>query len=232
LEALNGWWDDYLLASVTVAKVFICSLILMVIFGLLGASAKLSSNRLANALGNAYTVFFRGTPEILVILLLYFGSAISLTAIARYFEPSVNFVDIPPFWAGTIAIALVVGSYATETFRGAFKSVRRGSIEAARALGMNGLQTFFYIRLPEMWRTALPPLGNHMLSLIKDTALISIIGLNETLFVAKQAASTTGQPFTMYIVVGLIYLCFSSAITLAVMILETFANKHMQRRPS
>lgn len=71
MEALNGWWDDYLLASVTVAKVFVCSLILMVIFGLLGASAKLSSNRLANAVGNAYTVFFRGTPEILVILLLY-----------------------------------------------------------------------------------------------------------------------------------------------------------------
>lgn len=63
MEALNGWWDDYLLASVTVAKVFVCSLILMVIFGLLGASAKLSSNRLANAVGNAYTVFFRGTPK-------------------------------------------------------------------------------------------------------------------------------------------------------------------------
>ena len=232
METLNGWWDDYLFASVTVAKVFVSSLILMMIFGLLGAAAKLSSNRLANALGNAYTVFFRGTPEILVILLLYFGSAVSLTAAVRVFQPTVNFVDIPPFWAGSIAIALVVGAYATETFRGAFNSVRRGSIEAARALGMNGLQTFFYIRVPEMWRAALPPLGNHMLSLVKDTALISVIGLNETLFVAKQAASTTGKPFTMYIVVGLIYLCFSSVITLSVMLLETFANRHMQRRPS
>jgi len=232
LEALNGWWDDYLLASVTVAKVFVCSLILMVIFGLLGASAKLSSNRLANAVGNAYTVFFRGTPEILVILLLYFGSAVSLTTIARVFDPSVAFVDIPPFWAGSIAIALVVGSYATETFRGAFNGVKSGSIEAARALGMNGLQTFFYIRIPEMWRIALPPFGNHMLSLIKDTALISIIGLNETLFVAKQAASTTGKPFTMYIVVGLIYLGFSTAITISVLLLEALANRHIQRRPS
>lgn len=232
MDALNGWWNNYLFASVIVAKVFTCSLILTVIFGLLGAAAKLSSSRVLNVIGNAYTVFFRGTPEILVLLLLYFGSAVSLTAVARFFNPAVKFVDIPPFWAGSIAIALVVGAYATETFRGAFKSVKPGSVEASRALGMSALQTFIYIRLPEMWRTALPPFGNHMLSLIKDTALISIIGLNETLFVAKQAAGVTGKPFTMYIVVGLIYLFFSSAITLSVNLLEYLANRHLQRRPS
>jgi polar amino acid transport system permease protein len=78
-----------------------------------------------------------------------------------------------------------------------------------------------------MWRIALPPFGNHALSLIKDTALISIIGLNETLFVAKQAISTTGKPFTMYIFVGLIYLMFSTVITLTVMGLEKYANRHL-----
>ncbi len=231
MDALSGWWDDYFWASVTVAQVFVCSLVFMVVFGLLGAAAKQSENALANNLANAYTVFFRGTPEILVVLLIYFGSAVTLTGIARLFDPSIRFVDIPPFWAGTIAIALVVGSYATETFRGAFNGVNPGSIEAARALGMNKVQTFFYIRIPEMWRLALPPFGNHMLSLIKDTALISIIGLNEMLFVAKQATSTTGKPFTMYIVVGLIYLAFSSVITFSVMILENIANRHTRRAP-
>jgi polar amino acid transport system permease protein len=87
---------------------------------------------------------------------------------------------------------------------------------------------FFYIRVPEMWRLALPAFGNHMLSLIKDTALISIIGLNETLFVAKQAIATTGKPFTMYIVVGLIYLGFSTVITLTVMALERYGQRHMR----
>ena len=158
----------------------------MILFGLIGAGAKLSGNRLAQRIASAYTVIFRGTPEILVILLLYYGSAITLTAIAQIFNPEIKFVDVPPFWAGTIAISLIVGSYATETFRGAFLGVNPGSIEAARALGMSNLQTFIYIRIPEMWRIALPPFGNHMLSLTKDTALISIIGLNETLFVAKQ----------------------------------------------
>ncbi|NND01061.1 MAG: ABC transporter permease [Gammaproteobacteria bacterium] len=225
MEAITGWWDDYFWGSIVVAKVFITSLALMILFGLLGAAAKLSDNRIAQKIAGAYTVVFRGTPEILVILLLYFGSAIVLTSIAQLFDPEVKFVDVPPFWAGTIAISIIVGSYATETFRGAFLGVNPGSIEAARALGMSTAQTFIYIRIPEMWRIALPPFGNHMLSLVKDTALISIIGLNETLFVAKQAISVTGKPFTMYIVVGIIYLGFSSVITLSVMAIERFGNR-------
>ena len=76
-----------------------------------------------------------------------------------------------------------------------------------------------------MWRIALPPFGNHMLSLIKDTALISIIGLNETMFVAKQAITVTGKPFTMYIVVAAIYLAFSTVITLSVIGLEKFGER-------
>lgn len=225
MDVLTGWWDDFFWGSVVVLKVFLASLVLMVLLGLVGAAAKLSNIGAARRFANAYTIVFRGTPEILVILLLYFGSAITLTSIAQLFDPEIKFVDIPPFWAGTIAIALIVGSYATETFRGAFLGVKPGSIEAAHALGMSGLQTFVYVRIPEMWRLALPAFGNHMLSLIKDTALISLIGLNETLFVAKQAIGTTGKPFTMYIVVGLIYLGFSTVITLAVMGLERYGNR-------
>lgn len=225
MDVLTGWWDDFFWGSVVVLKVFLASLVLMVLLGLVGAAAKLSNIGAARRIANAYTIVFRGTPEILVILLLYFGSAITLTSIAQLFDPEIKFVDIPPFWAGTIAIALIVGSYATETFRGAFLGVKPGSIEAAHALGMSGLQTFVYVRIPEMWRLALPAFGNHMLSLIKDTALISLIGLNETLFVAKQAIGTTGKPFTMYIVVGLIYLGFSTVITLAVMGLERYGNR-------
>ena len=225
MESVSGWWDDYFWGAVVVAEVFLASLVLMVLFGLLGAGAKLSGNRLAQKIAGAYTVVFRGTPEILVILLLYYGSAITLTAIAQIFDPEIKFVDVPPFWAGTFAISIIVGSYATETFRGAFLGVNPGSIEAARALGMSPLQTFIYIRIPEMWRIALPPFGNHMLSLVKDTALISIIGLNETLFVAKQAIGVTGKPFVMYLVVGAIYLGFSTMITLSVMGLERFGKR-------
>ncbi len=229
MEVLTGWWDDFFWGSVVVVQVFLVSLVLMVLFGLIGAGAKLSKNRVANKIAAAYTVVFRGVPEILVLLLLYFGAAIAITNIAQIFDPDIKFLDIPPFWVGSFGIALIVGSYATETFRGAFLGVDPGQIEAARALGISSFKTFIHIQIPEMWRLALPAFGNHMLSLIKDTALISIIGLNETLFVAEQATGTTGKPFTMFIVVGAIYLTFSTIITLTVMVLEKYANQHLER---
>lgn len=228
MDVITGWWDDFFWGSVVVVEVFVVALIMTVLFGLIGAAAKLSRSRVAKYIASGYTVVFRGTPEILILLLVYFGSAVALTAVSQTFDPEVKFTDIPPFWAGAFAIALIVGSYATETFRGAFLGVDPGQIEAARALGLSSLQTLVYVRIPAMWRLALPPFGNHMLSLIKDTALIAIIGLQETLFVAEQAIGTTGKPFTMYILVGVIYLGFSTIITLTVMVLERYANRHLE----
>ena len=228
MDAITGWWDDFFWGSLVVVELFFVALILTVLFGLIGAGAKLSNNRAAKAIAGGYTIVFRGTPEILVLLLFYFGSAVTLTWIAQIFDPEVKFMDFPPFWAGSLAIALIIGSYATETFRGAFLGVEPGQVEAARALGISNLKTFLYVRIPAMWRLALPPFGNHMLSLIKDTALIAIIGLEETLFVAEQAIGYTAKPFTMYILVGAIYLGFSTIITLTVMALEKYANRHLE----
>ncbi len=228
MDAITGWWDDFFWGSLVVVELFVVALIMTVLFGLIGAAAKLSNNRVAKAIASGYTIVFRGTPEILVLLLFYFGSAVTLTAIAQIFDPEIKFVDFPPFWAGALAIALIIGAYATETFRGAFLGVEPGQVEAARALGISNLQTFIFVRIPAMWRLALPPFGNHMLSLIKDTALIAIIGLEETLFVAEMAIADTAKPFTMYILVGAIYLGFSTIITLSVMMLEKYANKHLE----
>ena len=228
MDAIDGWWDDFFWGSLVVVELFFVALIMTVLFGLISAGAKLSNSRVAKSIASGYTIVFRGTPEILVLLLFYFGSAIVLTAIAQIFDPEIKFVDFPPFWAGSFAIALIIGSYATETFRGAFLGVDPGQIEAARALGLSNLQTFIYVRIPAMWRLALPPFGNHMLSLVKDTALVAIIGLEETLFVAEQAIAYTAKPFTMYIVVGAIYLGFSTIITLTVMGLERYANRHLE----
>ncbi len=228
MDAITGWWDNFFWGSLVVVELFFVALVMTVLFGLIGAGAKLSNNRAAKAIASGYTIVFRGTPEILVLLLFYFGSAVTLTWIAQIFDPEIKFVDFPPFWAGSLAIALIIGSYATETFRGAFLGVEPGQVEAARALGVSNLKTFIFVRIPAMWRLALPPFGNHMLSLIKDTALIAIIGLEETLFVAEQAIGYTAKPFTMYILVGVIYLGFSTIITLSVMTLEKYANRHLE----
>ena len=227
MSALAGWGDDYFWGAMVILRIFAISLALSIIIGLVGSAMKLSGNRLAQTIANAYTVVFRGTPELLVLLIVYFGAAVTLTAIAQSFDASVKFIDVPPFWAGAFAIALIVGAYMTETFRGAFLGVNPGHVEAARALGLSNFQTFVHVRIPQMWRLALPNFGNHMLSLMKDTALISVIGVEEIVFVAEMATTVTTKPFTMYIVVALIYLCITTVITLAVMALEKYANKHL-----
>ncbi len=228
MSDLTGWWDDYFWSALVILKVFAVSLVMTVILGLIGATAKLSKSKIANILANTYTVVFRGTPELLVLLIFYFGSAITLTAIAKSVNPSIQFLDIPPFWAGALGISLVVGSYATETFRGAFLGVDPGHIEAGRSLGLSNLQTLLYIRIPQMWRLALPSFGNHMLSLMKDTALISVIGLEEIVFTAQMATTVTMKPFTMYFVVALIYLAITTVLTLSVMVLEKYAGRHLE----
>ena len=229
MSAVVGWLDEYFWGAMVVLRVFGVALVMAVLFGLIGSAAKLSGSRVAQALSGAYTVVFRGTPELLVLLIVYFGSAVTLTSLVQTVDPEIKFVDIPPFWAGALAIALVVGAYMTETFRGAFLGVDHGQIEAARALGLSNLQTFVYVRIPQMWRLALPNFGNHMLSLMKDTALISVIGLEEIVFVAEMATTVTIKPFTMYFVVALIYLAITTVITLAVAGLEKYANRHLER---
>ncbi|WP_377842030.1 ABC transporter permease [Bosea sp. UC22_33] len=226
-EELWRWSGPFLQGSLVILLVFLVSLVLTVIWGLIGASAKLSSNRVARGAANAYTVIFRGTPEFLVLLLLYFGSAITLTALAKLVWPQTRFVDLSPFWAGSIAISMIVGAAATETFRGAFLGVDQGQVEAGRALGLRRFQVFILIRLPQMWRLALPSFGNHLNSLVKDTALISVIGLQEIMFTADMAASTNSMPFAMYFTVALIYLAFTTVVTVVIRRLERRANHFM-----
>ncbi len=225
---LAGWWDDYFWGATVVLKVFVVSLIMATLFGLIGSSMKLSKSKIANKIADLYTVIFRGTPELVVLLLIYFGAATFVTSIAQLFDPSIKYVDVPAFWSGSFAIGLIVGAYMTETFRGAFLGVDSGTLEASRALGISNFNTFIYIRVPQMWRLVLPNFGNHMLSLMKDTALISIIGLEEIFFVAKLAITNTSKPFTMYIVVALFYLGMTTVITLIVVALEKHANRYLE----
>ena len=223
-----GWLDEYAWGAWVILRVFCVAAVLTVVFGVLGAAARLAGGWPSRIAG-AYVTFFRGTPEILILLLFYFGSAVTLTAVARAIDPAAGFVDIPPFWAGSLAIALIAGAYATESFRGAFLGVDRGQLDAARALGLRPWAVLLLVRLPQAWRIALPSFGNHLVSLMKDTALVSVIGLNEIMFTAKMATSVTQAPFTMFAVVAVIYLAFTSALSAGLRWLELRANRHLVR---
>ncbi len=171
--------------------------------GLAGAGAKLSRWLVLRIVADAYTTVIRGVPELVIILLLYFGGTVTLTRLAGHY------VEVDGLSAGVFALSLVFGGYATEVFRGAFQAVPRGQIEAARALGMRRFALFWTVMMPQVWRLALPGLGNLWLVLLKDTSLISVVGLEELMRKSAIAAGVTRQPFVFDGSCALLYLSFT-----------------------
>ncbi len=149
------------------------------------------------------TTLIRSLPEILVVLFIYFGSTQVLFLLTG------EYVEMSPFWCGVLALALLFASYGTQTLRAALKAVPKGQRQAAQALGLPAGHIFLRIILPQAWRHALPGLGNQWLVLLKDTALVSLIGVNDLMRQSQLAVAspTSGHgPFTWYAIAALIYL--------------------------
>ncbi|MGB0682513.1 MAG: ABC transporter permease [Magnetovibrionaceae bacterium] len=205
---LHGFGNLLFQGTLMTVALALCSLGGGLLLGLAGASAKLSPNPLARWLGGAYTTVVRGLPELLVVLVIYFGSAGALNAAASLIGYD-DYIELGRFQAGVIALSLTFGAYATEVFRGAIQSIPKGQIEAAIAYGMTPIQCFLRITLPQVWRVALPGLGNLFLVLMKDTSLVSVIGLDELMRQASIATGFTKEPFTFYVAAALIYLALT-----------------------
>jgi arginine/ornithine transport system permease protein len=124
-----------------------------------------------------------------------------------------DYIDVSPFVAGVLTIGFIFGAYMAETFRGAIMAVDAGELEAAKAYGMSGSLAFRRILLPQMIRHALPGFGNNWLVLLKTTALVSIIGLEDMVRIGSLAAGSTKMPFTFYMAVSLIFLFFTFVST-------------------
>jgi len=218
---LHGFGDLLVAGSLVTLQLALAAVVVGLILGLLGAAAKLSDYMVLRWLGNSYSTLIRGLPEFLVVLTFYFGATDVLMAVASWFGYD-EYIEVSAFTAGTAALGFIFGAYASELFRGAIIAVPKGQSEAARALGMNKRQTFFRITLPQVWRIALPGLGNLFMILMKDTALISVVGLEELMRVTAFAVGHTKEPFTFYLAAAVIYLILTS--------FASFALRHMEKR--
>ncbi|CAA0112657.1 Histidine transport system permease protein HisQ [Starkeya nomas] len=216
---LQGFGAQIFAGAVTTLQVASLSLVFGTCLGLLAAVGRLSSLPLLGGIVGAYTTVIRGIPELLILLILYFGGTVALTAL---FD---RYVEVSAFAAGVFALTVVFGAYASEVFRGAILAVPSGQIEAAHALGLSRLQVWRLVVLPQMWRFALPGLGNLWLVLLKDTALISVVGLDDLMRKAGLAAGSTHEPLMFYGVAAAIYLLFTSVSLLALNILERRASR-------
>jgi polar amino acid transport system permease protein len=224
----EGWGDEILAGLSVTVRLALTTLPVGLLIGFLIAALSLSQNRAVRAAGFGYPTLMRGLPEILTLFIVYNGLGLLVNRIAARFNPDAR-VELSPFVAGVIALSLVFGAFAAEVLRGAFQAVPIGQVEAGRAIGMSPRQIFWRIKLPQLWRFALPGMGNLWMNLLKDTALVSVIALDDLMRASKVAVGVTKKPFTFYLVACLIYwlMCLLSEFVLQRM--EARANRGVRR---
>jgi arginine/ornithine transport system permease protein len=207
--SLHGYGPSIFEGTILTLEVSLASLFIAMMLGMAGALAKLSKSPILSGLAKVYTTIIRGIPDLVLMLLVFFGGQVLVNQMAPLLGYE-EYIDINPFIAGVSTIGFIFGAYMTETFRGAILAVNRGQLEAGSAYGMSGGMVFRRILLPQMVRHALPGFGNNWLVLVKTTALVSIIGLDDMVRKATMAAGATRMPFTFYVVVAINYLLITT----------------------
>ncbi len=225
----KGWGDELAFGLLVTIQLAFASLPVGLALGFAAAGASLSSLLPFRLLGRAYTTIMRGMPEILTLFVVYNGIGILLNILAAWWDPEGGSIEFSPFLAGVIALGLVFGAFAGEVLRGAFQALDKGQVEAALAVGMSGTQVFFRVKVPQVWRFALPGLGNLWINLLKDTALVSIIALDDLMRMTKVAVGYTKLPFDFYLVTCLIYWLMSIGSEVVLARMEKHANRGVKR---
>lgn len=207
--SFDGWGPVLLTGTGMTLLIAVAGYAIGAFIGTLGAWAKISGGSYARAFAGAYTTVIRGIPDLLVIYLFYFGGSAAVTAIGKWFGAG-GFIGFPGFLAGACAIGITSGAQQTEVFRGAFRAVNRGELEAATACGMPRATMFRRVVMPLTMRHALPGLGNVWQVALKESALVSVTGVVELMRQTQIAAGSSGLPFYFYAIAAAIYLGIST----------------------
>lgn len=211
----------------------LCSLFLGLFLAFLFAGIESFRIKLVAKLGTLMVTLFRGLPEILVVLAIYNGIPMVLGLIADGFTvnliittvtiryPIENF-DVSPILCGIIALSLLYAAYASQTLRGAFNAIPIAQWQAGEVLGLTRLRILLRLIIPQIWAHALPGLGNQWLVLLKDTALVSLITVNDVMLQTRSIIAYTHRPFSAYLIAAGIYLLIS---ILSQLIIKTLAKR-------
>ena len=191
-------------------EIFAITLILSIPLGALIALGRISKIKLIKSLTGIYVLVLRGTPLLLQILFIFFGL------------PLIK-INIPRFPAAILAMVLNYGAYFGEIFRAGILSIDKGQFEGAEVLGLTKKDTFFRIIMPQALKRIFPPVANEVVTLVKDTALIYVVGLDELLKIAKIAANRISS-IMPFVVVAIVYLIFNGLITKILELIEKKFN--------
>lgn len=208
MDLLYGFENSLLEGALVTFLISVFSMAVILFLGAVGASAKLSSFLPFRFIANLYTTVFRGIPDLVMLLIIYFGGQVLLNHTLDSLGYD-KYVEISPFNAGVFTIGLIYGAYMTETFRGALLSIPKGQKEAGKAFGFTSFQIFVSITFFPLMRNAIAGVNNIWQVALKATALVSIIGLDDIVRKAGLAAGATKKPFVFYLAVCGVYLIFT-----------------------
>ena len=225
----EGWSDNIARGVLVTIALALATLPLGLAVGFLLALAKQSGDASLRLAANIYTTIFRGLPELLTLFLVYYGAQIGIQRLVELVSPG-TMVEINSFVAGMVALGVVFSSYASEVLLSAFRAIPVGQYEGGYAIGLTRFQTLRLVILPQLVRIALPGLANLWLILLKDTALVSVIGLSDVLRQTGIAARVTKEPFLFFGVACLIYLVLAILSSVAFGGIEHWAGKNEARR--
>lgn len=223
-----GWGDELLRGFLVTLQIALLAYAGGTLLGLLAAFGELSSRRWLSLPLQAYAMVLRSVPELLVIFLFYYGGSFAVQGLLGLVGVD-RAVDVDAFTAGTVALALIQGAYASEVFRGAILAVPSGAVEAARSLGLRRLQILRTVVVPLALRVALAGLVNLWMVVIKNTPFVSAIGLEDFIRAAGTAGQNTKQYFAFYLAVLLTYLAISAATMLVQSRLSDRLFRHLDR---
>ena len=226
MQLLFDYSNILLAGSWITIKVAFLSLLFSTIIGFFLALIKCYFNRFFGFFVSLYTSVVRGVPELVMMFLIFFGGQILINSITE--KSNLEYIDIDAFWAGVFVLSFVYGAFMVETFRGAILSADKGQIISGRAFGFNSFKLIFHIIIPQIALHAFPSYTNNILVLLKSTAIISIIGLNDMVFVANLASRSTHKPFIFFLAISLIYLLLTSLILLIIFFFKKKYNVDYQ----
>ncbi|MBU5294779.1 amino acid ABC transporter permease [Anaerosalibacter bizertensis] len=198
----------YLIGIKTTLLISFLSLIIGSTLGALLSLLKLSKVKPLRFISTAYIEIVRGTPIMVQIALVYFGSYVILGT------------NMDGFLAALIAVSLNSAAYVAEIIRSGIQSIDKGQMEASRSLGLSNSQTMRYIIMPQAIRNILPALGNEFVTLIKETSVASTIGVADLMYASKIVQSSSFQPFNPLIIVAIIYFIITFSLSQLVGLLE------------
>ncbi|MCT8989362.1 ABC transporter permease [Chelativorans sp. SCAU2101] len=201
----EGWGDDIATGMMVTVSLALATLPFGLVAGYAIARGKLLGDPYLRAAADIYTTIFRGLPELLTLFLVYYGAGIAVRQVMRLAGADTA-IEINAFVAGMIALGAVFSAYASEVFVSAFKAIPRGQYEGAYAIGLSHRRTMRLVIWPQLIRLALPGLSNLWMILLKDTALVSVIGLADILRQTSIAARVTREAFLFFLVACLLYL--------------------------